>query len=137
MFTTKWFSNVGRDQFSSLKTWDDWPGPEVPECEAIGLLTQEYFDTLSTQIGIDYDTFIARVRKVLAQIAEVHEYEEEQDYFDPKTSAAWEAAWWAALVHFHEKHDLEIPVMIQKVTDLLVAGHWPYGIKEDGEFLIF
>ncbi len=132
-----WFVNVGQLEKSSLNSWDDWPGPEDPLCEAIGTIAQKYFDNLSDQHGLDYDTFMLKVKEVLSDISTVHEWDQDEDCYDSRSAAAWEASWWVALKYYYDEYGVIFPEIARKMMDFLAAGCWPYGLSETGEILIY
>ena len=126
-----WFSQVGKETGSSLKEWDDWPGPDDSLCEPIGQLTQKYFDDISNDAGISYDEFMVDVKYILDDIASKFNFDQSADFYDPRTAAAWEAAWWVGLYNLYTKVSGRVPSQIDEFYQLYKQGCWPYGITCD------
>ena len=134
---TNWFQNVGNHKESSLRSWEDWPGPEEPACEAVGNIAQELYEHLEKKYGLTYEQFNQKVDQVLNEIAKTHEWDKEQDCYDPRSAAAWEAAWWVSLNHYYIHYKLKVPETVAKMLVVLEAGHWPYALHENGEIQVF
>ena len=88
-----WFQAVGNHPDSSISNWHEWPGPEEPTCEAVRTIAQEHYDKLEQDFGVTYEEFHEKVNEVLLEIAKVHQWDKEEDCYDPRSAAAWEAAW--------------------------------------------
>ena len=131
-----WFRHLGepdsRDQeVVRIRAWHEWPGPQSPECQDLGPLTQDWHDAMMADAGSRRAEAQAFWDRALAATIDhargAVPFDPDQDSWHGPTTAVWHAAWVAATVGCCLLLGREVPPAAHDQWGWLAAGHWPCG----------
>ena len=131
-----WFSRLGEAiddaSIARILSFDDWPGPQEPLVERMHLEQQQLFDDLRATEPAASADFDALVSRVLRDISERVDFDTSSDAWDGPSSAAWHAAWTAALFATCLRLDRDVPIWLRDQWLWFQRGHWPTGYRSLG-----
>jgi len=127
-----WFVNLGNSSAAhSIDSWEEWPGPEDFNVEALHLQQQAWFDSFCDKGGKlpgglqvvwdeTNDTVLAEARNAVP-------FQDDKDPWHAPNMAVGQAAFTAGLVALFIAADRPQPYPLQQQWHLLTLGHWPCG----------
>jgi len=135
-----WFAAIGtttsEPNIVAMASWDEWPGPDSAPVERVALEQQAMRDLLEQTHPDAMKDFDALVNRILAITSRRVPFNSEEDAWQAPSTAAWHAAWTAALWAAHLKLKIQPPSALASQWRWLERGHWPAGYTESGALLV-
>ncbi|HDT5889378.1 TPA: hypothetical protein QHA87_004912 [Aeromonas dhakensis] len=108
--------------------WDEWPGPEDPRVEEIGLMQQSLYERVAH--ATEEAKWSRALRLMVEAAAKAVPYIEGEDASYGPNIAVWSAAWTFALEELYSSHDAPVPAEVRAQLYWYERGHWPCALIE-------